>query len=159
MIAGRSGQEFNKRKERKGAFWEDRYHATAIERNVHLIRCLIYIDLIMVRAGVVRHPTEWEMSGYNEIQRQPERYGVIDQQRLQHLCGFTDSEKFVEQYRRWVQEAIVEGRVQRENCWTESIAVGSMEFVEETKIKLGISAKGRRIDEKPDGLCVLREER
>ena len=38
LIAGRTGQEFNKRKERKGAFWEDRYHATAVEGDDHLIR-------------------------------------------------------------------------------------------------------------------------
>ena len=31
LIAGREGQEFNQRKNRKGAFWEDRYHATAVE--------------------------------------------------------------------------------------------------------------------------------
>jgi putative transposase len=29
LIAGRTGQEFNQRKNRKGAFWEDRYHASA----------------------------------------------------------------------------------------------------------------------------------
>jgi hypothetical protein len=45
LIAGRTGQEFNQRKERKGAFWEDRYHATAVEANEHLICCLVYIDL------------------------------------------------------------------------------------------------------------------
>ena len=56
-----------------------------------------------------------------------------------------------------MQEAIAEVRMKRESCWTESIAVGSKEFIEETKVKQGISAKGRRIDEKPDGLCVLRE--
>jgi hypothetical protein len=56
-----------------------------------------------------------------------------------------------------VQEAIAEVRMKRESCWTESIAVGSKEFIEEMKVKQGISAKGRRIDEKPDGLCVLRE--
>jgi putative transposase len=158
LIAGRTGQEFNHRKERKGAFWEDRYHATAVEGNDHLIRCLIYIDLNMVRAGVVSHPSEWEMSGYNEIQNPPDRYGVIERLVLQQLCGFSNTAQFVEQHGRWVQEAIAEGRMQRENCWTESIAVGSMEFVEETKIKLGICAKGRRINEKPDGLCVLRED-
>ena len=27
-IAGRTGQEYNQRKKRKGTFWEDRYHAT-----------------------------------------------------------------------------------------------------------------------------------
>ena len=31
LIAGRVSQEYNQRKGRKGAFWEDRYHATAID--------------------------------------------------------------------------------------------------------------------------------
>lgn len=30
LIAGRTGQEYNQRKKRNGAFWEDRYHATAL---------------------------------------------------------------------------------------------------------------------------------
>ena len=44
LIAGRTGQEFNQRKGRKGAFWEDRYHATAVETGEHLFKCLVYID-------------------------------------------------------------------------------------------------------------------
>ena len=59
LVAGQTGREFNKRKNRKGAFWEDRYHATAVERGEHLFQCLVYIDLNMVRAGVVAHPCEW----------------------------------------------------------------------------------------------------
>jgi putative transposase len=51
LIAGRTGQEYNQRKGRKGAFWEDRYHATAVDSGIHLIQCLVYIDLNMVRAG------------------------------------------------------------------------------------------------------------
>ncbi len=34
LIAGRTGQEYNQRKNRKGAFWEDRYHATGIQKKV-----------------------------------------------------------------------------------------------------------------------------
>ncbi len=30
LIAGRVAQQFNRRKSRKGAYWEDRYHATAV---------------------------------------------------------------------------------------------------------------------------------
>ena len=56
LIAGRSGQEYNQRKGRHGAFWEDRYHATAIEANEHLQRCLVYIDLNMVRVEWLRIP-------------------------------------------------------------------------------------------------------
>jgi putative transposase len=31
LVAGRTGQEYNQRKKRKGAFWEDCYHATAVK--------------------------------------------------------------------------------------------------------------------------------
>ena len=48
---------------RQGAFWEDRYHATAIEADEHLHRCLVYIDLNMVRAGVVNHPISGKRAG------------------------------------------------------------------------------------------------
>lgn len=37
LVAGRTGQEYNKRKNRLGAFWQDRYHATAVESGEHLI--------------------------------------------------------------------------------------------------------------------------
>ncbi len=49
LVAGRTGQEFNQRKDRTGAYWEDRYHATAVESGDHLLRCIVYIDLNMVR--------------------------------------------------------------------------------------------------------------
>jgi putative transposase len=53
LIAGRSGQAYNRRKGRKGAFWEDRYHATAIESGEHPWRCLVVVDLNMGRGGVL----------------------------------------------------------------------------------------------------------
>ena len=158
LIAGRTAQEFNQRKGRNGAFWEDRYHATAVERNEHLIRCLVYIDLNMVRAGVVTHPSEWEMSGFNEIQNPPERYGVIDMSALRNLCGIPDPMNFSEQHRQWVQETISNGNNQRERCWTESIAVGGIGFVEETKFRLGIKGMGKRIEAQKAERCVLKEE-
>ena len=37
LVAGRTGQEYNQRKSRRGAFWEDRYHATAVESGEHLL--------------------------------------------------------------------------------------------------------------------------
>jgi len=49
LMAGRTGQEYNQRKERKGAFWEDRYHATAVENGDHLARCMVYIDIHPVK--------------------------------------------------------------------------------------------------------------
>jgi REP element-mobilizing transposase RayT len=43
LISGRTAQEYNQRKNRKGAFWEDRYHATAVDQDRHLARCIAYI--------------------------------------------------------------------------------------------------------------------
>jgi len=85
LIAGRIGQEYNQRKKRKGAFWEDRYHATAVQNNKHLIQCINYIDMNMVRAGVVVHPDQWKQSGYNEIQTPRKRYGLINHNYLMKL--------------------------------------------------------------------------
>jgi len=34
LVAGRTAQEYNWRKNRKRAYWEDRYYATAIEQDV-----------------------------------------------------------------------------------------------------------------------------
>ena len=39
LIAGRTGHEYNQRKKRKEAFWEDRYHTIAVERDEHLALC------------------------------------------------------------------------------------------------------------------------
>ncbi len=75
LVAGRIAQEYNERKRRKGAFWEDRYHATAVENGRHLRQCLVYIDLNMVRAGVAEHPSAWPFSGYNEIQEPRRGWG------------------------------------------------------------------------------------
>ena len=87
LIEGRTAQAFNRRKARGGAVWEDRYHATAVETGAHLARSLVYIDLDMVRAGVVEHPAQWEVVGYHEIQRQRRRYGIVDRQALADTLG------------------------------------------------------------------------
>ncbi len=85
LVAGRTAQEYNQRKNRKGAYWEDRYHATAVESGEHLARCMVYIDTNMVRAGVVSHPSLWSFSGYNEIQEPRRKNKLIDYEKLQWL--------------------------------------------------------------------------
>ena len=157
LIASRVGQEYNQRKDRTGAFWEDRYHATAVESDSHMMKCLLYIDLNMVRAGAVKHPSEWESSGYNEIQEPPKRYSIIDQRKLLDLCGVSDVEQLRGYHRQCVANMLDNGSHPRESHWTECIAVGSPKFVEETKSALGYKAGDRKV-EKRDGGYVLREE-
>jgi putative transposase len=156
LVAGRTGQEYNRRKNRKGAFWEDRYHATAVEADQHLIQCMVYIDLNMVRAGVVTHPWEWPFSGYNEIQNPRQRYSLIDHGRLRDLLHIKSMEELKGSYRDWVEKTVAGQGGNRESRWTESIAVGSKAFVERTKAELGIKAIGREVMG-TDGVYELRE--
>jgi hypothetical protein len=110
LIAGRTGRDYNIRKNRKGAFWEDRYHATAVKTDDHLIRCMAYIDLNMVRAGVVQHPSEWEFGGYTEIQNSKQRYTVINRRELGNLLGIKNDAHLLESHRQWVEEILKNGQ-------------------------------------------------
>ena len=145
LIAGRTGQEYNQRKERRGAFWEDRYHATAVESGIHLIQCLAYMDLNMVRAGVVSHPSEWSFSGYCEIQNPRKRYGLIDHERLVDLVEANNQKDLKQAHKDWIEERLKNGNPLREDQWTESLAVGGVAFVEGIRDELGVRALGRTI--------------
>ena len=157
LVAGRTGQEYNVRKNRKGAFWEDRYHATAVEKNLYLRKCMTYIDLNMVRAGVVEHPSQWEFCGYNEIQNPRKRKGIIDFDRLMGLLGFENYDDLKKAHYKWVESEIQTDNSGKENKWTQSIAVGSKTFVETMKEAFGFRAKGRKIICADDSF-ELREE-
>ncbi len=138
------------RKSRNGAFWEDRYHATAIQTNEHLIRCIAYIDLNMVRAGVVKHPNEWSHRGYNEIQKPKQRYGIIDFKSYMSLVQIETHDELKQSHQQWVEEALKQSKIVRESKLTQSIAVGDKSFLEQIKERLGIWAKGRKIYERDD---------
>ncbi len=109
LVAGRSGQEYNQRKKRKGAYWEDRYHATAIETDQHFLRCLVYIDLNMVRVGAVRHPSEWPFGGYNEIQNPRKKCVLIAYQKLAELSGYESYDRFRDSHKELVDELLKDG--------------------------------------------------
>lgn len=157
LVAGRTGQEYNQRKNRKGAFWEDRYHATAVESGDHLARCMVYIDTNMVRAGVVSHPSLWSFSGYNEIQAPKRKNILIDYEKLQGLFGVGSYDQLRSSHRGWIEEYLGNGAEGRQGEWTDSIAVGSKSFIVKVKSALGFKVKGRDVIEGVEGYH-LREE-
>jgi putative transposase len=156
LVAGRTGQEYNQRKRRKGAFWEDRYHATAIESGEHLRRCLVYIDLNMVRAGVVSHPADWAFGGYHEIQGNRRRNRLLALDTLAEVTETNGPEALARAHRDWIDEALRSEDSQREELWTKSLAVGSEQFVQKVQENLGVRGIGRGIVATGDAY-VLRE--
>ncbi|MBN1223755.1 MAG: transposase, partial [Candidatus Aminicenantes bacterium] len=136
--------------------WEDRYHSTAIQSDHHLVKCMIYIDLNMVRAGVVRHPENWRFCGYNDIQSSRQRYRLIDRSALIDLLNLEDLENLRHTYKKWIDDAVEKSAFKRESRWTESVAVGSREFVERITDKLGPRLRRRGVLER-NGIFELHE--
>lgn len=110
----------------------------------------------MVRTGIIDHPSQWPASGYNEIQNSRQRYTLIDHRHLAHLLGHERIDDLRESHRVWVEDALKGQYNVRECKWTESVAVGSRDFVEKTKEKLGIKIPGRKITEN-NGVYELKE--
>lgn len=143
LIESRVAQSYNLRKERCGAFWEDRYHATAIEDGLQLSQCVTYIDMNMTRAGVVAHPRDWPWCGYHELVREASgtrerrRGFLVDTRALVDLLGVADVQSLLARRSEWVDVAIRKGRLDRDPIWTETVAVGSEKFLRSFQSELG----------------------
>ena len=74
-----------------------------------------------------------------------ERSPITDFDALMELSGAESSEAMLRLRSQWVEEALARGVQGRQSRWTESVAVGGKDFVENVKAKLGLRAKGRRI--------------
>jgi hypothetical protein len=58
---------YNRRHNRRGYFWGDRFKSVIVENGGTLINCLAYIDLNPLRAGLVERPEQyrWNSLGYH----------------------------------------------------------------------------------------------
>ena len=153
-------QEYNRRKNRKGAFWEDRYRATAIDNDEHFIACLLYIDMNMVRAGAVHHPAEWRQCGLSEMLCERRRYRIIDGELLKRLMGVSHDDELIPYRKSLVKNALAEPSPQRRNNpeWSRALAVGSELFVAGIKEQMGAVAKSRRLTELGQRFVLKEEE-
>ncbi len=123
-LEGEFAEYYNHRKKRSGAFWEGRYGCTMVDCGDYVWNCMKYIDLNMVRAGVVHHPREWRWCGYQELIGQRQRYRLLDLDQVVSQCGGGRLESFRRSYEAAISEAIDRRHLHREAWWTESIAVG-----------------------------------
>ena len=129
-VAGEIGRAYNRRKGRSDAYWGDHYHATLVEEGQYLWRCLCYIELNMVRCGVVNHPREWNWVGYHEIMGLRQRNRVIDLEQLCWRLGTTNLQEVRKNLEASLAARIARGQTKREACWTECLAVGNISFLE-----------------------------
>ena len=136
LVEGAVAGHYNRRKHRSGGFWTGRFHDTLIDRGEYLWNCLQYVDLNMVRAGVVGHPEQWRWNGYRELLGERQRYRLLDLAGLVRVLGMGELGVVRERYRGEIAAKIAAGQLPREAQWTESLAVGGEAYVRQMSLRL-----------------------
>ena len=116
---------YNRRYNRRGYFWGDRFKSVIVEKGETLINCLAYIDLNPIRAGLVNRPEEyrWNSLGYHIQTGNKDNFLSLDFGLREF--GVQDAEERLKGYRRYVYEA---GAVDRSE-------IGKRKIIEEAVVK------------------------
>ncbi len=101
---------YNRRHNRRGYFWGDRFKSVIVEKGETLINCLAYIDLNPVRAGLVSRPEKyrWNSIGYHIQTGNKDGFLSLDFGLKEF--GVLDAAERLNRYRRYVYEAGALGR-------------------------------------------------
>jgi len=150
---------YNRRHNRRGYFWGDRFKSVIVENGETLINCLAYIDLNPLRAGLVERPEQyrWNSLGYH-VQTNNRDNFLCTEFGLNEFSVKSRKER-IRRYRRYVYEAgslnrpekgsvkVIEGKVvekerskgfelsksdrfrYRTRYFTDSGIIGSKQFV------------------------------
>jgi REP element-mobilizing transposase RayT len=96
---------YNRRHNRRGYFWGDRFKSVIVENGATLINCLAYIDLNPLRAGLVERPEQyrWNSLGYHIQTGNEDNFLSLDFGLIEF--GVLDAKERLKRYRRYVYEA------------------------------------------------------
>jgi putative transposase len=96
---------YNKRHNRRGYFWGDRFKSVIVDKGETLINCLAYIDLNPLRAGIVSRPEDyrWNSLGYH-IQTNNRDNFLSTDFGLKEFNVKSEKER-IRRYRRYLYEA------------------------------------------------------
>ncbi len=144
-IKQRFSRWYNKRVDRKGYFWADRFKSVIIETGEALLNCLAYIELNPVRAGIVEKPEDyrWCSLGYRARKGTGENFLSLNLG-LPRYEGKNKKERF-ELLRKFVYGKGGIGSKNlgkankfryRSRYFTESMAIGSQNFVNQVVKKV-----------------------
>ncbi len=139
-------QYINQAYRRTGTLWESRHKASLVDAENYLLQCYGYIELNLVRAGMVNHPGDYRWSSYRH-----NAYGegnpVITQHEIYRRIGVNDSTRR-QGYRALFAIAFDQDEVhQIRKAAPSSMLLGNGRFVEQIEAALdrsiGYAKRGR----------------
>jgi len=96
---------YNRRHNRRGYFWGDRFKSVIVDKGETLVNCLAYIDLNPLRAGLVDRPEDyrWNSLGYH-VQTQNKDHFLSTDFGLKEFNVKSQKER-IRRYRRYIYKA------------------------------------------------------
>jgi putative transposase len=144
-------QYINRTYKRSGTLWEGRFRSCIIQPEEHLFVCQQYIEMNPVRAGLVKHPSEYRWSSY-QVNGQGEKSALIDHHLLYHDLGRTSQER-QRAYRELFRDELESGEIDKIRKATNgNFSLGDSRFNTEISEILGcrvIPGKAGRPRKKP----------
>jgi putative transposase len=160
-LQGTFATDCNRRQQREGAFWRGRFHPTLVQTGNHFSRCLFYVDMNMVRAGVISHPRQWRFGGHHELTGERQRYQIIDRDCLNWCLDMPDATAFTKWYNATLEGLCHQNKFPREPYWSEAFAVGERPWLrnllgnEEQAAKHITAVENQSLSRDEEPLCVL----
>jgi putative transposase len=138
-------QYYNAKYQGSGTLWEGRYRATVLDSKEYLLTCSRYIELDPVRAGMVKHPREydWGSYGYNAMGLEDP---LITEHRLYSQLASSQQQSY-QVYRSLFKKRISADELETiREATDKGWALGNSKFAKKIE-KLG----GRRATQLPKG--------
>jgi len=149
-IAATFSRSFNRATGRVGHLWGGRFRSAIIEEDSYFLRCMAYVDLNPVRAGLVASPAEYRWCGHKALQTQDTR--ELDFHPLYLDLGPNAQARYDAYMDVLAQEA-----ARPRHSLTRDYFIGTPEFVKRMLARFGLN-EGRFIRREPldDGIvCAV----
>ena len=121
----------------RGHLWEGRYRSTLVEAPSYLLRCMAYVDLNPVRAGIVDGPEDYPWSGHRALRA--EDAAVLDLAPAYLELGANPRAR----YRAYMDLVAEEATRPAQSLATKHF-VGTPRFVRRMERRFGLDLRGPR---------------
>ena len=129
-INGQYAKNYNRRHQRTGHFWGERFYSTIIESERQLLNTIFYIELNMVRNGVTSHPKEWKWSSYNQHAKGKGPID-IDFHDIYISLGKTAKQRKKKYITMMKERMMQKGLLSKQSHFTYGLIFGSESFIKE----------------------------
>ncbi|WP_462325921.1 transposase [Desulfoplanes sp.] len=95
---------YNKRHNRKGYFWGDRFKSLIVQNGYSLVNLLAYVDLNPVRAGIVKRPEQYRWCSLGYFVQTNNREDMLSMDSGMKEWGEHEPARIMRKYRQFVYE-------------------------------------------------------